>query len=688
MGYAVGVDIGGTFTDFVLRDTDQAVNVFKVPTTPEDPSRAVIDGLRRFAEERETSLESVVSNIDIFVHGTTIATNTVIQRNGPKIGLICTEGHRDVLALRDGRKWEIFNLHMTPPDPFIPRYLRRGVRERIDYSGAVVTPLDEEHLVGILDDFREEGVESIAVALLWSIVNDEHERAVRDVIRRELPDAEVMISSEILPMIREWPRTSATALSAYIKPGISRYLTDLEEELSGLGLGHPLLIMQATGGTSTIPEIQRRPVFAMGSGPAAGPAAGSAAVASFGIEDFIAADMGGTSFDVAMVTGGRALTTQEVQVDYFPIGIQALEVHSIGAGGGSIIWIDAGGALRVGPRSAGSVPGPASYGRGGIEPTVTDANLVLGYLDESNALGGTLQLQRERAEEALETHVARALGQTVPEAAMAAYELVNSNMVEAIKTLSVQRGIDPRDYALVVGGGAGGIHGAVLGAELQIPRVVIPPEAGAFCAMGMIAADVRHDYLRTLPQRSNDWNPAAINALYEELEAEALEALRQEGVGENDVMLARYVDAKYQNQLHEITISVPSGRPLEDGDVDDIARTFHEQHRQLYTFAVEDAPLDFYHWRLAAFGKLVHDEQTPEPLGPEDASAASKGTRQACFSADGRFTEAGVYDGERLRPGMRVSGPAIIERTTTTIVIREGDVLSVNEVGAFSITRP
>src|SRR5262245_2237851 len=311
MGYAVGVDIGGTFTDFVLVDDDRSVQVLKEPTTPQAPADGVFGGLRRVAAERGVTLEELVAGIDVFVHGTTIATNTVIQRNGPRVGLLCTAGHRDVLALRDGFKWERFNLHRDPPDPFVPRYLRRGVRERVDYSGAVVQPLDESSVTAVLDDFRREGVESVAVALLWSIVNADHERRVAGLVRERLPEADVVVSSDVLPMIREWPRTSATVLSAYIKPGISKYLTELEDELRRLGFRHRLLIMQATGGTSTIAEVERRPIYAMGSGPAAGPAAGAAVAREFGWTSFVTTDMGGTSFDVALVSDGRPHTTKE-----------------------------------------------------------------------------------------------------------------------------------------------------------------------------------------------------------------------------------------------------------------------------------------------------------------------------------------------------------------------------------------
>jgi N-methylhydantoinase A len=685
MGYAVGVDIGGTFTDFVLVDPELQVHVLKVPTTADEPAKGVLTGLEMAAGLRGVPLADLVAEIDVFVHGTTIATNAVIQRNGPKIGLICTEGHRDILALRDGLKWERFNLHMDPPDPFVPRYLRRGVKERIDYAGRVVEPLDERSVAGVLDDFRQEGVKSIAVALLWSIVNPDHERRIAELIGAQLPGVDVVTSAEVLPMIREWPRTSATVLSAYIKPGITRYLGELESELRSLGFKHRLLIMQATGGTSTIPEIERRTVYAMGSGPAASPAAGASVAEQFGWSDFIIIDMGGTSFDVSLVTEGRPHTTKEVQVDHFPIGIQALEIHSIGAGGGSIAWIDPGGALRVGPKSAGSSPGPACYGRGGTEPTVSDADLVLGYLDEENPLAGMLRLRRDLAEQTIENRIARQLGQSVAEAAYAIYSVVNHNMVEAIKVLSVQRGIDPRDYALIVGGGAGGIHGSWLAAELEIENVAMPKEAGAFCALGMVVADVRHDYLRTLPQKSNAWDPVLVNGLFDELETEAIEALGREGIPVDHVEFVRSVDAKYQNQLHELTIAIPSQRPLVDSDVHAIVADFHQAHRQLYTFAVEDAALDFYHWRLTVFGKIPRPAQVLEARVGPDPAAASKGTRQACFSPDGAYTAAAIYDGSLLRPGMVVAGPAVVERTTTTVVVRPGETLRVNDFGTFSI---
>ncbi len=686
MGFAVGVDIGGTFTDFVFANGDGQVEVRKISTTARDPAQGVLDGLARFATERGSTLGELVSEIDLFVHGTTIATNTVIQRNGPKVGLLCTEGHRDILALRDGLKWERFNLHMDPPDPFIPRHLRRGISERLDYSGVVVKPLDKDSVTAVLDDFRAEGVSSVAVAFLWSIVNDSHEKEAEELIRAHLPEADVVVSSDVLPMIREWPRTSATVLSAYIKPGIAEYLTKLEITLKELGFEHQLLIMQATGGTSTIPEVLRRPVYAMGSGPAAGPAAGAFIAAPFAWDNLITADMGGTSFDVSLITDGRPHTTKEVQVDHLPIGIQALEMHSIGAGGGSIAWIDSGGALRVGPRSAGSNPGPASYGMGGTEPTVSDANLVLGYLDEANLLGGSLQLRRGLAEEAIERNIAKPLGMSVPEAAYAIFSVVNHTMVEAIKVLSVQRGIDPRDYALIVGGGAGGIHASWLGFELEIADIVVPAEAGAFCALGMIVADVRHDFLRTLPQRSDGFDPAAVNALYAGMEAAATQALAEEGFNASRIELTRSVDAKYQNQLHEITIPIPSGRPVTSDDVGEIVAEFHRTHRQLYTFAVEDAPLDFYHWRLTALGRIPrHAQRAAKPVGP-DPSSASKGARAVCFSREGRYESAAVFDGDRLRPGMVLDGPAVVERTTTTVVVRPTEQLRVTPEGAFAIS--
>ena len=370
-----------------------------------------------------------------------------------------------------------------------------------------------------------------------------------------------------------------------------------------------------------------------------------------------------------------------------PIGIQAIESHSIGAGGGSIAWIDSGAALRVGPRSAGSVPGPAAYGRGGVEPTVSDANLVLGYLSEENLLGGSLKLHSAAAEESIASRIAEPLGMSVSEAAFAIFTVVSHSMVEAIKVLSIQRGIDPRDYGLVVGGGAGGIHGSWLAAELGLTTVISPREAGGFCAMGMTAADVRHDYLLAAPQRSDACDIQAVNLLYADLEAEAATGLAREGIQRENISLVRSVDAKYEQQLHELTVPVPSNRPLAPGDIDAIAAEFHRLHERLYTFAIPGARLEFYHWRLTALGRLDRPLKSAYAGGDQSPDLAPRSYRAALFDRLVGYEEVPIYDGDALGPGMTVLGPAIVERVTTTIVVRPGERLRANHYGSFVIDK-
>ena len=389
--YRIGIDIGGTFTDFSIVDEQGNTSLWKEPSRPDDPTGAILDGLRASAKQISVPLDRLLSETRLLVHGTTVATNTVIQRTGPKVGLVCTSGFRDVLYFRDAFKPERFNIRISPPEPFVDRYLRLGVSERVWSDGSVITPLDESDVRAAADVFRRNGVEAVAVALLWSIVNPAHEQRVAEILREELPDAYLVCSSDVLPEIREWERTSAAVLSAYVLPEIADYMRRLEADLREHGLRHAPLIMQLNGGCAPIEEILRRPVYVLHSGPAAAPAAASYHAVRHGLQDMITVDMGGTSFDVCLIHDGSPARSRKLQVEMQPVGVAGVDVHSIGAGGGSIAYVDAGGALRVGPRSAGSVPGPAAYGLGATEPTVTDANVVLGYLapEPSSAAAGS-----------------------------------------------------------------------------------------------------------------------------------------------------------------------------------------------------------------------------------------------------------------------------------------------------------
>jgi N-methylhydantoinase A len=625
MGYAIGVDIGGTFTDLVLaHDGSTDVDVLKVPTDRQQPEAGVYLAIDRAAERQGISRRRLLEDATVFVHGTTIATNTIVERNGPRVGLIATEGHRDVLALRDGLKPERYNLRMEPPDPFVPRYLRRGLAERIDYAGQVVKPVDRQCLAEILAYFADQRVDAVAVSLLWSGRNALHEQQVLDAIRERLPHASVCLSSEVLPRIGEWKRTSATVLSAYVKPRLSHYLRALEAQLNSDGFGPRLLVMQTNGGSATVDVVDKRPVVAVGSGPAAGPAAALRVGREYGLSNLIAVDMGGTSFDVAVIKDGQAIVSNETKVADLPVGVDALDIISIGAGGGSIAWVDSGGALRVGPQSAGSNPGPASYGKGGELPTVSDADLVLGYLDADNPLGGTLVLQRELAESAIREHVAEPLSLTVPAAAAAIFAVVNHNMVEAIRLMSIARGTDPRDFALVVGGGAGPVHGGRLAQVLGLEKTIVPREAGAFCAMGMIAADLRHDYVQVALLRGDDISAAELSRLedvYHELEHVARSDLVSEGFGEEGITLQRFAEARYRNQFHDLVVPVQS-QPMTPEVHGALTAAFHAAHEHAYTFALPDSPVDVVHARLVAFGHVVSPEPRAAAPGDPDPSPA------------------------------------------------------------------
>jgi N-methylhydantoinase A len=685
MGLRIGVDIGGTFTDFIVVD-ESRVRVYKTPSTPSAPERAIFTGIEELAEERNQSVTEYLTDVDLFIHGTTIATNTVIQRNGPKTGVIHTEGFRDILFLRDGFKPDRYNLHMPPPDDFVPRYLRAGVSERVLYSGDVERPLDEESVRSALETFRDAGVESVAVSLLWSIVNPGHEQRVAELIREELPDAYVALSSEILPALREYPRTCATVLSAYVGPVLGGYLTKLAGYLRDNGYRYDLLIMQITGGSASVVEIEKRPVLAIGSGPAAGPPGGMAIGAARGDENLMVIDMGGTSFEVSVITDGRFTMSRDAEIEGVPLGVAAVDLQSVGAGGGSIAWVDPGGMLRVGPRSAGADPGPACYGQGGVEPTVTDANVILRYLNPDFFLGGRMKLDPAAAHEAM-ARVADPLGLDTVEAAAAVYRIVNTNMVAAMRAVSVMRGIDPRDYTVVVGGGAGGTHAAKIAEELAIGRVICPQVAGGLCAFGMLVADVRHTYLVTLPTSTARFDPARINEVFEGMERQAVAELAAQGFARSDITLARAADAKYPYQINELMIPVPDGK-LGPSHADEIAAIFHDEHERLYTYCVRDMPVDLNAWRVFATGRLPELSLDRMASHGTTAVSALKSTRAVFFDGADGYVDTPVFDGETLEAGTVIEGPAIAEMPTTTLVVFPGHQLIVEEAGNSVITIP
>ena len=683
MRHILGVDIGGTFTDFSLIDDAGEIILWKEATTPADPGIAIREGLAALAAARGMQIRQFVESQDLFVHGQTIATNTVIQRNGPKTGLLCTEGFRDVLYFRDGFKPDRYNVSLPREKDFIRRDLRLAVKERIDYRGDVLQALDEASVHAAVKTFKKQGVESIAVALLWSIVNPSHEQKVKEIVSKQLPGVPVVLSSDVLPMIREWERTSSTVLSAYILPGISEYTVNLEKYLSENGFAHNLLVMQLNGGTATVAQLLKRPIYALASGPAAGPSAGLYCAERVKAKNVITVDMGGTSFDVCMVTDGHPALTQDMRIHDNPVGVAAIEVHSIGAGGGSIAWIDKGGALQVGPQSAGAEPGPACYELGGDQPTVTDVNVALGYINPDYFLGGRRTINPDASTRAIQKFIAKPLGLTNEQAADGIFRIVNTNMVNAIRVVSVEKGIDPRGYTLVVGGGAGAIHAGSLGRELGMTQAIIPRYGGVFWSEGMYVSDVRLDLVRAFASNTAALELERINKIFSQLEAEAIAELKSQGFPRSRIEIKRFADAKYSNQIHELTIPLPSRGKIKKSDVGTIAEEFHGLHERMFSYCVRESSVDLFHWRVTALGKLPDREARTFKRTRKSVSDAQKGTRPIYSSEAGKFKKTKIYDGDRLQHGMTGEGPAVIEQKNMTIVVLRKQTLKVNRYGDF-----
>jgi len=681
----IGIDIGGTFTDLTVLEDSGRAHLWKEPTTPADPMAAILSGLEGMAGSLGRPVDRLLGEARLLVHGTTIATNTVIQRNGPRIGLLATQGFRDVLYFRDAWKPERFNMRFAPPRPFVDRFLRQGVAERIDPSGQVVTPLDEDEVRRHAAYLGEHGVEAVAVAFLWSIVNPVHEHRAAEILREELPDAYVICSADVVPEIREWERTSAAVLSAYILPGIDGYFRRLKSDVAAAGLGEDPLIMQLNGGCAPIDEVLKRPVYALHSGPAAAPAAAAYHAGRRGLRDVITIDMGGTSFDVCLVREGQAARSRSIRVDQQPVGVEAVAVHSVGAGGGSIAYVDEGGALGVGPRSAGSVPGPAAYGAGGSEPTVTDANVVLGYLDPESFLGGRRELRADLAEAAIAAGVGAPLGLDPVAAAAGVIRVVNASMTAAVRAVSVERGLDPRNFALVVGGGAGGLHASALARDLGIAQVVIPREAGTLCAFGMTVTDVRHDYLQALHCTSDSLDSTALDELYAGLEERGRARLGEDGFAAAEIHLERSVDARYPGQVYELTVAIPTAERYGPEHLAQIADAFHAEHERQFGYRREELPIEFLHWRAAAVGRMELQHEAAAAAVETAGAAEPIGGRRIYVPALGEVTEVPLFKVEGLATGSRVDGPAVVAGDTTTILLEPGDVLRCDEEDSFLI---
>jgi len=660
--YKLAIDTGGTFTDFCLMGENGELHIAKEPSIPEEPSRAVLAGIKKITQK--TGIDP--GQIDFILHGTTVATNAILERKGARLALITTKGFKDIIYIGRQNRPHLYNFWAIKPPPLLPRNLVLEVNERVLADGTVQTALQDKEIQSVIIQVEEAGVESVAVCLLHSYINPVHEIMLKNAIKEHLPHLSVTISSEILPEFREYERTSTTVINALIKPLTDKYISRLEKELTSTGVKSELFIMQSSGGVITAPRAREQSARIALSGPAGGVLAGVYLARLTGNKNLITADMGGTSMDICLIYNGKSRFTTEGAVGGYPLRLPMLDIHTIGAGGGSIAWVDSGGALRVGPQSAGSVPGPACYGLGGEEPTVTDANLLLGRLDPTD-LTGIKTLKPELAALAVSEKIADPLGLTLEEASEGIIRVVNANMVRAMRLVSVQKGYDPRDFTLVPFGGACPLQAVELARELGTHRIMVPPHPGVTSAWGMLSADVRHDYSFTHIVNLTPAVCAEINGKFAQLTEQGRKDLVREGFTEPEMNFNRLLDIRYQGQSYELTLSIP-GNSLIEEDIKIIIRRFHRLHQQSYGYCRENAPVEIVTLRLTATGALPKIS----PLSQTGAKEINiSGTRQVYLS--GEYHQVPVYARQQIGPGWRTEGPAIVTQVDTTTLIWPGD---------------
>ena len=675
----IGIDIGGTFTDIVALDRDGRLALTKVPSTPKD----LLDGIAHAVRAVLAIAGAKASDVERFLHGTTVATNAVLEQKGAVTAVLTTEGFEDVLELGRQKRSRMYDLEMDPETPtfLAPRRRRVGIPERLDATGRVLVPLDEARVREAARELRATGVQAIAVCYLFSFVNPAHERRTRELIAEVAPEISVSLSSEVDPTFREYERLCVTAFDAYLGPVVKRYLAGLADTLRGLGIPGVPLIMRSRGGIVSAALAAREPVTLFLSGPAGGVIGAGSAAERSGIADFVSLDMGGTSNDVAVVRGGRPLLASEGSIGPYPVRTPMVDVNTIGAGGGSIAWIDAAGGLRVGPRSAGAEPGPACYGRGGDEATVTDASVVLGYLNPARFAGGAMTLDVAAAERALEA-VGRRLGVDAVTAAAGIHRVVNARMADQIRLVTIKRGYDPRQFALVVLGGAGPVHGAALAAEMGMAEVLVPEAPGVLAAFGLLAAAIEHQHARTLQARTDAADLDAVNRLLDELDAAGRARMREEGVPAAEVRVAYSADMRYVGQAYELEVPVPA--PITRAGMPEALAAFHAIHERVYGYARTQQPVEFVNFRAVHSYPLPRPVVRPAARGQGTLDEARVGERPAYF---GRFMPTAIYERARLPLGARLPGPAIVEQADTTTVIPPGVTATVDEAGNLRLRR-
>jgi N-methylhydantoinase A len=676
--FRIGIDVGGTYTDLVVTDESGRTVFAKSPSTPSDQSIGVMAGLEELARRLNVTRAEMLAATDRLVHGTTVATNALLERKGAKVALLTTEGHRDVIEMREGLKPDRYDLRSPPPEPLVPRERRFAVRERLKASGDAATPLDAASLGEAIGAVKSSGATSVAVCFLHSYLNPVHELAAVERLAKELPDINISRSSDVLPQIKEYERVSTTVVNAYVEPTVRRYLTNLEQRLAEAGFKGSLFVVLSHGGMAPVEEASRLAAGTVLSGPAGGISGSRRCADLLGIPDLVPFDMGGTSTDISLIAGGQASLSADGMLAGQRIALRSLDIASIAAGGGSIASVDAGKTLRVGPESAGSVPGPACYGNGGTAATVTDANVVLGYLDASAFMGGKRPLDRAASETAIDS-IAAALDLSRQEAAAGIYKMINLKMADGIRLMTLRRGVDPRKFALLSFGGAAGLHAAEVARELEIRRIVVPTMASVLSAWGMLTSDLRYEVSRTHYGAGARITAEEVRDLFSQLEQQAAGRLRAWFNG--PIRIERSAEMRYGEQVFEIDVPL-DGLAWDAADlVDQIEEQFHRRHEELYTYASRGQEVVFVNARVAAVGEVSQRNHDARPA-PSAATCSPRGTRQAFFGA---WREVPVYALDDLQPGHALAGPAIIEAETTTVLIDQGDRVTVNALGWLEI---
>lgn len=675
MTYKIGVDVGGTFTDVCLfNQLTGDVKTHKLPSTPQDPSVAIGDGIRYIM-----SINNVLAHeMDYLAHGTTVATNATLERKGCKTAIITTRGFKDLIELARQTRASLYDVQVDKPRPIVFRRLRREVNERIKFDGSILKSIDRKEVEKIVDELKGEGVEAYAVCLMHSYKNPIHEKIIEEIIKERHPDAYISISSDVLAEYREYERLTTTTLNSYIGPIVGKYANSFKNRVKEMGMNLTPYINQSNGGLMSIETTFEKPIKTALSGPAAGVSGVTYMAKLAGLDDIITFDMGGTSTDVCLIEKNTPKLTTSKSIAEFPVRVPMVDVVAVGAGGGSIAWNDSGGMLKVGPESAGAIPGPVSYGKGGTIPTVTDANVVLHRINPKHILGGRMAIDEAAAYKAIEDNIAKPMGISTLEAAQGIITIVNSNMTRAIRVVSVERGYDPREFTFVAFGGAGALHAVKVASELGINHIMIPSNPGILSAVGLLVSDIRSDYVKTNIMDLKKENIDIMNDCFNSIVDEGDAWLNKEKIPDDKKVIVKYADMRYFGQNFEISVDVNYNK-IDETNIEEIQSLFHKEHKREYGYCREGARIEIVNFRTIAYGKVSTIEFEPKPDGGKDASRAIIEDRNVYFEEAKGFISTKIYDRDLLKTNNTFAGPAIIEQMDSTIVIQPGYTVRIDK---------